>query len=402
MAAMSSSSQLHINLASPSLSPSGPSPLMTPSFQPNTPGVNGGAKRSTYHHNGSAEEDGIPDLDLNLPISTLLKLGTQRAHVKAEHSAGAAALVQGGLELEEYIRWLAVLWRIYDALELGLAENSSNPVLAPTYDPALLARAPALADDITYLLSLLPSTSTSTTSPTTNLTTSSTPLPPFPLPSFLETVFTSPPEPLQTYLSHVKSLSASSGSASKLLAHAYVRYLGDLSGGQFIGARVKKSYGLKSPDESGAKFYHFDFDNSRTAATEDGDGASRADVKKRLGEVKDWYRRGMDEGVGEDKGLKSDLVHEANLAFSYNTDLFSVINITPKHSQSNGKIAVDHHKTSASAPAQAVAALAPSSKIRDTISQALWLFVAAGVGVLLNIYAGPVLQSWLKSQGYVN
>jgi heme oxygenase len=54
------------------------------------------------------------DLDLDLPISTLLKEGTKRAHVQAENSAGAEALVKGELPLEEYIKWLVVLWRVYE------------------------------------------------------------------------------------------------------------------------------------------------------------------------------------------------------------------------------------------------------------------------------------------------
>lgn len=53
-------------------------------------------------------------LDLDLPVSTLLREGTKRAHVQAENSAGAEALVKGELPLEEYIKWLAVLWRVYE------------------------------------------------------------------------------------------------------------------------------------------------------------------------------------------------------------------------------------------------------------------------------------------------
>ena len=53
------------------------------------------------------------ELDLSLPISTLLRVGTMRAHAKAEHSEGARALVHGKLGLREYVTWLAVLWRIY-------------------------------------------------------------------------------------------------------------------------------------------------------------------------------------------------------------------------------------------------------------------------------------------------
>jgi len=66
------------------------------------------------HALGEVDELDIPEnLDLTLPISTLLKIATSRAHIKAEHSEGAKALVQGDLKLEEYIRWLAVLWRVY-------------------------------------------------------------------------------------------------------------------------------------------------------------------------------------------------------------------------------------------------------------------------------------------------
>ncbi|KAK8844172.1 hypothetical protein IAR55_006966 [Kwoniella newhampshirensis] len=396
MGMMASASQLHINLASPSSS--GTPPLMTPSFQPNTPGVGAGAgsnhhNGSSYHHNKSnGEEETHDDLDLNLPISTLLKLGTQRAHVKAEHSAGAAALVQGGLGLEEYIRWLAVLWRIYDALELGLAENSSNSVLAPTYDPALLARAPALAEDISYLLTLLPPTSNAATPSSIPTTEPSTPLPPFPLPSFLLPIFTSPPGPLLAYLSHVQRLASSSSTAPRLLAHAYVRYLGDLSGGQFIGARVKKSYGLKG--DQGALFYHFDFQKGSGGME---GGESRSDVKKRLAEVKDWYRRGMDEGVGEDQRLKADLVEEANLAFSYNTDLFSVIRL-PSKGEKTASPETDAQVTTDNK----VMPIVKSSKTRDAISQALWFLAAAGFGVVLNIYLGPFVNVWLKSHGYIN
>lgn len=184
-------------------------------------------------------------------------------------------------------------------LELGLQENSANPILAPTYDPALLARAAPLAADINYLLTLLPNDKTAVES-NVSLNESATPLPPFPLPSFIAPIFNDPPKPLTNYISHVRTLSASPVTAPGLLAHAYVRYLGDLSGGQFIGARVKKSFDLAGDD--GTKFYQFDFQKGGNAQGDE----SRAETKKRLTEVKDWYRRGMDEGVGEDQRLKGE------------------------------------------------------------------------------------------------
>jgi heme oxygenase len=54
------------------------------------------------------------ELDFANPVSVLLREGTKRAHVQAEHSAGAAALLGGRLELEDYVRWMAVLWRVYE------------------------------------------------------------------------------------------------------------------------------------------------------------------------------------------------------------------------------------------------------------------------------------------------
>ncbi|WWC91044.1 uncharacterized protein L201_005984 [Kwoniella dendrophila CBS 6074] len=383
--------QLHLNISNSS------TPLESPSFSPNTP-INedpiGTGKPKPKQHSARGNKHSLDgELDLNQPVSTLLRLGTQRAHVKAEHSAGAAALVQGNLGLEEYIRWLVVLWRIYDSLELGLSENSSNPVLAPTYDPSLLARAPALAEDISYLLTLLPSSSSSSSS-STSTSLKATPLPPFPLPSFLEEVFFAPPEPLLNYLNHIKSLSSTLENSSKLLAHSYVRYLGDLSGGQFIGSRVKKSYHLNQNDNKGTQFYYFEFQNRSTTASssllDEGQDESKFDAKKRLSEVKDWFRNGMDEGVGEDELLKAELVEEANIAFSLNTDLFSVIRL-PSTSPS-------YTTTTTTTPNASAKIGTVDTKPKMTLSEKLdsfvWFTLAAALGFFLNY----LFSDWVRAK----
>jgi len=178
-----------------------------------------------------------------------------------------------------------------------LSTHSSNPVLQGIYDPTLLERGPALAADITHLLTLLPAdTTTTSTAPAPS---ESTPLPPFPLPTFLAPVFSDPAPALKNFIQHIHHLSTSSGQAPLLLAHAYVRYLGDLSGGQIIGGRIKRAYGLK--EQQGTAFYDFSSKGSRSGFESD---PSLEGGKKRLMEIKDWYRRGMDDGVGEDKDLK--------------------------------------------------------------------------------------------------
>jgi heme oxygenase len=129
------------------------------------------------------------------------------------------------------------------------------------------------------------------------------PTPPFPLPAFLAEVFTTTAAPLKVYLNRLNELSASPDLAPRLLAHAYVRYLGDLSGGQIIGARLRKAYNLETLD--GRRFYFFDLDGDSSAA-ETGD-ETVGDRKKKLYAVKGWYRDGMDGGVGNDqKALKGE------------------------------------------------------------------------------------------------
>jgi hypothetical protein len=212
-------------------------------------------------------------------------------------------------------------------------------VLQGIYDPTLLGRGPALAADITHLLTRLRADTAPTT---TSAPSESTPLPPFPLPSFLAPVFFSPAPALQNFLQHIHHLSTSPGQAPLLLAHAYVRYLGDLSGGQIIGGRIKRAYGLKG--QEGTAFYDFSSKGSRSGFESDPSGEGG---KKRLMDIKDWYRRGMDDGVGEDQDLKGRhtnppqtkvltfaerLVAEANLSFALNTSLFALVPPPPAKS----------------------------------------------------------------------
>jgi hypothetical protein len=91
-------------------------PLQTPSFTPNAPAeyITKADLSLKELEKDAVKAEKASDLDLDLPISTLLREGTKRAHVQAENSAGAEALVKGELPLEEYIKWLAVLWRVYE------------------------------------------------------------------------------------------------------------------------------------------------------------------------------------------------------------------------------------------------------------------------------------------------
>ena len=156
-------------------------------------------------------------------------------------------------------------------LERALEKHSTHPVLAPTYNPALFNRTASLSADISHFLQLPESSWLS-----------------HPIHVALTT---SPPEAFAAYTSRIQHLA--NDDPAGLLAHAYVRYLGDLSGGQFIKRRITKAYGLED-DGRGVTFYEFG-----KLGGEAGVGTI-GDMKK----VKEWYRVGMNEGVGKDEAIK--------------------------------------------------------------------------------------------------
>jgi heme oxygenase len=81
-------------------------------------------------------------------------------------------------------------------------------------------------------------------------------------------------EALELYLARLSNLSQVS--PALLLAHIYVRILGDLSGGQYIGWQLKKVYQL---EEESLSFYRF--------------GQTHEDVIK----TKHWFKCTMNESV---------------------------------------------------------------------------------------------------------
>ncbi|KAI0064164.1 heme oxygenase-like protein [Artomyces pyxidatus] len=231
------------------------------------------------------------DLDLSLPIATLLRDGTASAHQSVESTEGAGWLTRGELDREEYARFLIMLWSVYDTLEHALEKHASHPVLSPTYNPTLLARSASLLADISHILDI----------PTRDLKSS---------PLFVS-ITTAPPANLAEYTSRLKSLD-DGPDPGPLLAHAYVRYLGDLSGGQFIRRRVAHAYGLEDDAGAGVAFYEF----SKLGG---GGSAGIGDMKK----IKEWFRSGMNAGVGDDEDLKVTILAEAIKAFELNNGLFA-------------------------------------------------------------------------------
>jgi len=225
-----------------------------------------------------------------------LKTGTAKIHEEVEKSRGAGCLSNGELDREEYIRYLMVFWHIYSILEEGLAANADDSVISPAHDPALLARTSALSSDISFLLGV-PDDDSSWKSHATH-----------------HALISSPPPAFHAYVSRLTHLIEEE--PRRLLAHSYVRYMGDLSGGQVTKRNIRKAYGLL--DKRGTTFYEFVMGSEGKS---DLPTANVGEVKS----IKRWFKNGIDAGVGNDVKVKEALLDEAIQAFALHKDIFDEI-----------------------------------------------------------------------------
>ena len=175
-----------------------------------------------------------------------------------------AVLLRGRMDRAEYAALLRNLHAIYEALEPALSRHEAHPALAPLH-LAALARLPSLRDDLARVAD--PSEATAELRPAA-----------------------------VRYVARLHELDAVR--PDLLLAHAYVRYLGDLSGGQLLRDIVARSPGLAS--HAGTAFYEF------------GD-APAASVLAAA------FRASLDRAVIDDPDA---VVAEARLAFTWHRALF--------------------------------------------------------------------------------
>jgi heme oxygenase (biliverdin-producing, ferredoxin) len=101
----------------------------------------------------------------------------------------------------------------------------------------------------------------------------------------------------QAYVSRIRRVAATWPGG--FVAHHYTRYLGDLSGGQFIGRLMQRRFGF---DTNGIGFYLF---------------GDIADPKA----FKDVYREQLDAAPWDDEE-KERVIDEVLVAYRFNTELF--------------------------------------------------------------------------------
>lgn len=190
-----------------------------------------------------------------------LRERTRELHVRAERSGIIADILKGRSTRADYARLLRALLPVYRTLERQLTRSAASSAVAPIIRPAL-ARAGALADDLSYF-------------------------PP------------APDEPSPAVARYVGAImAASEGDGSRLVAHAYARYLGDLSGGQILSRLLARA--LELPPEA-LSFYAF---------------PGIADIAAFKADYRSAIDRAGDECVDFDA-----VVEEGALAFELNIDL---------------------------------------------------------------------------------
>ncbi|KAF9483494.1 heme oxygenase-like protein [Pholiota conissans] len=190
----------------------------------------------------------------------------------------------------------------YSAFERALERHATHPTLEPTYNPALLARAPALSADIAHLLQVDESA--------------------WKMHPIHTHLCKSAPGPLTDYVQRINAV-ADLPDPSALLAHSYVRYLGDLSGGQTIRHVLAKAYDLDEASGLGVSFYAFKELRSSKPA-------NQGEMKR----IKEWFREGTNKAGEKGIEVKAAVVEEAKTAFNLNAGLFSVLDLEehfPEH-----------------------------------------------------------------------
>jgi len=164
-------------------------------------------------------------------LADALRQGTRALHGEVERTAFMHTLLHGQMERAAYCLLLRNLHALYATLESAWGAHQKHPLLAPLHEPRLF-RSAALACDLEFLHG----------------------------PGWAYALDLQPAS--QDYLLRLHALA--DGAPDLLVAHVYVRYLGDLSGGQQLKRILARSLALPAGAD-GTAFYDFG-DAQQTAA----------------------------------------------------------------------------------------------------------------------------------------
>jgi heme oxygenase len=201
------------------------------------------------------------------PFSEILRNATWGDHQSAESEGYLAALMGGRLSEHEYGEMVAQHYFAYVALD-GVSRGLSDHPVAGSFVFPELYREPALERDLTTIYG----------------------------PAWRDRI--TPSKSTRTLVARIHQVSDWPGG---YIAHHYTRYLGDLSGGQFIRMELQKIYGYEAG--GGVDFYRFDELGS-------------------LPRFKNEYRARLD-ALDLDERERQRIIGEVKLAYQLNTEVLA-------------------------------------------------------------------------------
>jgi heme oxygenase len=205
-------------------------------------------------------------------LSESLKSGTAVSHQAAEDVHFVRNFIRGEIDRGLYSKLIVGLYHVYDALEDALDAHAPQH-FSSCHFPAQIQRRESLAEDMDFWNGTLA------------------------VPASPATV---------DYVERIRSIAAGDNPLL-LLAHAYTRYLGDLSGGKVLARVACRALQLDRHTMEGLAFYQFEKIPSAKV-------------------FKDVYRQALDDLPLTALQIEG-LVAEANVAFVLNMRLFEELDV---------------------------------------------------------------------------
>jgi heme oxygenase len=212
-------------------------------------------------------------------LANQLREGTKQSHTMAENTAFMKCFLRGIVELEPFRQLIANLYYVYSALEEELEKHLDNPIVEGIYF-SQLQRKQNLESDLAFYYG-------------ENWRNEITAL-----------------DAGLTYVNRIHEVA--NRDPALLVAHAYVRYMGDLSGGQSLKNIIRKALDL--PAGKGTDLHEFESIPTPQAR--------RA--------FKEKYRDALN-NLPVDEQLIQKIVDEANYAFQLNRDVMHALEADVKN-----------------------------------------------------------------------
>ena len=207
---------------------------------------------------------------MSLDLAMRLREGTQHSHTAAENTAFMKCFLKGIVEWEPFRKLIADLYFLYTALEEEIRRHKDHPVVSLIYFPEL-ERQEKLGQDLEFYYG-----------------------------ENWRNEIVASPEGIN-YVTRIREIS--NNNPALLVAHSYVRYMGDLSGGQSLKNIIRSA--LTLPLDRGTGFYEFE-------------QISTVEARR---EFKGKYRDALN-SLPIDQALVEQIVDEANNAFQLNRNVF--------------------------------------------------------------------------------